>query len=74
MIDRADLACRIQARLTPADTDDLLRKPPLAQRQSNRPSDQTNADNGYRVVLDHAGILKTNRPSDEGVHRMLRIA
>ena len=74
MIDRANLARSIQARLTPTNTDDLLRKPPLAQRQSNRPSEQTNADNGYRVVLDHDGILKTNRPSDEGVDRMPRIA
>ena len=39
VIDRPHRARRIQARLSPPDPYDLLRKPPLAQRQSNRPSE-----------------------------------
>ena len=66
VIDRANFACRIQARLPPANADDLLREPPLAQRKSNRATNQSHADNGYRVVLGHVGILNVRSQVGEG--------
>jgi hypothetical protein len=35
MVDRANSTRHIQALLPPPDTDDLMRKPPLAKRQTN---------------------------------------
>ena len=58
MIDRPDLPCRIETGLPPADADDVAREFPFPQCQSDRATDQPDADDGYRIVLSHAGILK----------------
>jgi hypothetical protein len=57
MCNGPDAPCDSQAGLPPPDADDIFRKIFLAQRQSDRSTDQSDPDDGNGIPLFH-GILE----------------
>jgi hypothetical protein len=74
VVDGADLTCCVEAGLPPADADDRPCELPFPQRQTDRATDQADSHNGDRIVLSHAGILRSDSPRGEGARPFGRVA
>jgi hypothetical protein len=65
-VDDAELLGFGEIGLISTDPNDLAGKLPLAQCQSNRSTDQPDADNRHPLKICHAGILSGKEPHGEG--------
>lgn len=70
VIDRTDLASHVETLLPAPDANDLLGQLSLAKCQTNRATNQSHADDGYRFILDHVRILNRTRRVGEGANRI----